>query len=588
MTLRVFVNLVLLVACVVIIALHFVLEPRDVTRPNYDFIPEAQMVHSPAFDSFAPNQNFSNGLTLQSPPAGTIARGLLPLHYESTPVDAVRAGEELQNPFSERDAAILRRGSVVFANFCQLCHGATGLGNTPVTQRGFPQTPSLLADRAVLMKDGQMFHVLTYGQGNMPSHAAQLSRDDRWAAILHVRLLQRPQMPARQPGSGRLRIQEVARRYRENCMACHGENGTGEVIRKVLPLIPDFTSLAWQASQTDVAIVNGINYGALPLMPSFRQKLSPRQILELAVYVRTFISRETVPPGKQAALPVTARVTPPDVYRTYCLSCHDSSGRGNNAVRTAMPELPDFTSAAWQKSRTDADLTHSVMEGKGKFMLPMKDKLGSVDVKQMVALIRAFDGGGQTIAVEGPKAPGPAAAVATTDAAVGTAPQPRGTPAPKKPRADKPQAEESSTGKSVPVVSAEMASRIHVGAGIFRQYCIVCHAPDGTGSLMRVQMPPIPDFTKPEWQKERTDSRLFTSILDGKGTLMPANRGRVTETQAHDLVAYIRAFGPAQPGKSDKNSGSETEFDKSFRSLEERWNELQKQMPKTAPPAVEK
>ena len=124
------------------------------------------------------------------------------------------------------------------------------------------------------------------------------------------------------------------------------------MIRKVLPLIPDFTSLAWQAAQTDVAIVNQIDYGSLPLMPSFRHKLSPRQILELAVYMRTFIRRQPaasespgIPgsPGTPAALPVTAHVTPEDVYRTYCFACHDTNGRGNNAIRTAMKELPDFT-----------------------------------------------------------------------------------------------------------------------------------------------------------------------------------------------------------------------------------------------------
>jgi mono/diheme cytochrome c family protein len=40
------------------------------------------------------------------------------------------------------------------------------------------------------MKDGQLFHVLTYGQNNMPSYASQLSRDDRWNAILYVRTMQ--------------------------------------------------------------------------------------------------------------------------------------------------------------------------------------------------------------------------------------------------------------------------------------------------------------------------------------------------------------------------------------------------------------
>jgi cbb3-type cytochrome c oxidase subunit III len=577
---RALLNLVLLAACVGVFTASRTIPVRDVTRPHYDFVPERQMSQHVAFESFAANANFRDGLTFRSPPEGTIARGQVPLHYEPTPVDAVRAGEELKNPFSEDDAARLARGAAVFASFCQVCHGPTGFGNTPVTQRGFPQTPSLMGERALAMKDGHMFHVLTFGQGNMPAHAAQLSREDRWSVILHVRLLQKPHVSLPQPGSPPLRLEDVALRFKENCAACHGEDGTGNVIRKVLPLIPDFTSLAWQAAQTDVAIVNQIGYGALPLMPSFRHRLTPRQTLEMAVYVRTFTHRQpsagglpAIPgsPATPAALPVTAHVAPEDVYRTYCFACHDSNGRGNDAIRTAMRELPDFTSGPWQKSRTDADLARSVLEGKGKFMLPMKDKLGSVDVQQMVALIRTFEGGKQTIAVEGPKAPGPEAPVVIAGALAG------GGRLPAAVLPEIPQVEEPS-----PAATADLAARIRAGAATFRQYCIVCHGPDGTGRLLRAQMPPIPDFTNSTWHIQHTDPKLVVSILDGKGTLMPANRGRITEVQARDVVAYLRSFGPKTLSK--KGPVSESEFERSFRELEQRWNELEKKMQKSEPP----
>jgi hypothetical protein len=39
--------------------------------------------------------------------------------------------------------------------------------------------------------DGQMFLILTNGQNSMPSYASQISRDDRWKAILHVRSMRR-------------------------------------------------------------------------------------------------------------------------------------------------------------------------------------------------------------------------------------------------------------------------------------------------------------------------------------------------------------------------------------------------------------
>jgi mono/diheme cytochrome c family protein len=540
-----------------------VVQERDVSRPNYDFWPEAQMAYSAAYSTFSPNPNFPDGLTLRSPPSGTIARGHLPSYrYQPTSEDALRAGRELKNPFSEDQEDYprrLKRGSEVFDNVCQVCHGPIGEGNGPVTQRGFPLSASLLADRAVRMKDGQMFHILTYGQGRMPAMAAQVSPEDRWSAILHVRMLQGPYAPSHVPS--RL---EVAKLFRENCSACHGEDGTGNHIRKVLPLIPDFTSLAWQLSQTEMALVNQIDYGSLPLMPAFRYKLPQEQILSLALYVRSFAPHAVGPP-----VPSGSHLTAANVYGTYCFACHDTTGKGNPLIREVMPELPDFTAVTWQKTRKDADFAQSILLGKGKFMLPMSDKLGTVDANQMVALVRRFQGGKQVIPVEEPKLPGPPApAVIEAPSAILSTPLPTPTPGPK---------------VELPLVAppGETAARIRVGASIFRQYCIVCHGPDGKGTVMRAVLPPIPDFTSTAFHKEHSDAQLLVSILDGKGTFMPANRGRVTEDQASDLVAYVRAFGPKLFTPTIAPAASNSEFEKAFRQLEEQWNALERELLKT-------
>ena len=99
----------------------------------------------------------------------------------------MRAGAELANPFPPTDRTATNRGYEVFRNVCAPCHGVSGQGNGPVSTRGYPPPPSLLAENAVKMRDGQMFHVLSFGQGNMASYAAQISREDRWKAILYVR-----------------------------------------------------------------------------------------------------------------------------------------------------------------------------------------------------------------------------------------------------------------------------------------------------------------------------------------------------------------------------------------------------------------
>jgi mono/diheme cytochrome c family protein len=182
------VNGILLVLLGVVVVLTWTLR-RDFTERNTEFLPG--MVESVPFDAQAANPNFPDGKTLRNPVPGTIARGFMPFPYDATPEGGLRAGMELHNPISDTLHDAVKRGAVVYTTFCQPCHGTGGLGDGPVAQRGFPPPPSLFAEKALKIKDGQMFHILTYGQANMPGLAAQISREDRWKVILKVRDMQR-------------------------------------------------------------------------------------------------------------------------------------------------------------------------------------------------------------------------------------------------------------------------------------------------------------------------------------------------------------------------------------------------------------
>lgn len=161
---------------------------RDVHQPNLEFMPD--MAHARRHDAFEPNPVLPGGQTLQRPPAGTVARGWPVLQHAGTPGDALRAGQELSNPNAEDDEQARARGELVFRTFCVPCHGAGGAGDGLAAQQGVPPPPSLLAEHAVSMRDGQMFHVLTFGQANMASYASQVSREDRWRVIRYIRWLQ--------------------------------------------------------------------------------------------------------------------------------------------------------------------------------------------------------------------------------------------------------------------------------------------------------------------------------------------------------------------------------------------------------------
>lgn len=186
-------NFVLAVLFVVILILA-VSSHVDYARPNLEILPD--MKYTPAYTAYAENPNFPNGRTLQAPMPGTIARGSMPFHYEATEADARRAGEQLHNPTwrestdsTELSQSILQ-GGAHYRVFCVSCHGPGGAGDGPIPKRGFPPPPSLLTGKSVQMKDGQLFHILTLGQGSMAGFAGQLSPAARWDVVNYVRSLQ--------------------------------------------------------------------------------------------------------------------------------------------------------------------------------------------------------------------------------------------------------------------------------------------------------------------------------------------------------------------------------------------------------------
>lgn len=181
-------NIILLVLAIALVALNIALRADSSSR-GVEFMPE--MIDSVPFDSYVANPFFADGKTLREPVPGVVIHGQLPLHYTASKEDAERAGVELVNPFAPTDAKALVRGAIVFANYCQVCHGPAGAGDGPVSLRGFPTPPSFHLPNARTIPDGRIFHIITYGQVNMPSYATQIGRDDRWCAILHVRSLQK-------------------------------------------------------------------------------------------------------------------------------------------------------------------------------------------------------------------------------------------------------------------------------------------------------------------------------------------------------------------------------------------------------------
>jgi mono/diheme cytochrome c family protein len=169
-------------------------QPGD--KPGAEYIED--MARGPSYKAFAPNAATRNGITLQRPVPGTIARGYHPFHYGKGDAEGERAGRELTNPY-HRDQPTLDKGKLLYETYCQVCHGAEGKGDGPIASK-IPPPSAYKSDRVMGFLPGRIFHVITMGSNKMPSYAAQLSPDDRWLIVNYIRAVLQ-ELPEAAPGT---------------------------------------------------------------------------------------------------------------------------------------------------------------------------------------------------------------------------------------------------------------------------------------------------------------------------------------------------------------------------------------------------
>ncbi|MGD0835849.1 MAG: quinol:electron acceptor oxidoreductase subunit ActD [Polyangia bacterium] len=148
--------------------------------------PMIHMHDQPKLNAFRPSTFFADGSGMRPAVAGTVARGHLPF----LPKSPEEAGRILVNPLP-LDQRVAQRGRKVFDDHCAVCHGVVGNG-VPLLSSAYGAKPAnLLSSDLRGRPDGYIYGVLMLGKNAMPSYAADLDADDRWAAVHYVRILER-------------------------------------------------------------------------------------------------------------------------------------------------------------------------------------------------------------------------------------------------------------------------------------------------------------------------------------------------------------------------------------------------------------
>ena len=98
------------------------------------------------------------------------------------------------------------------------------------------------------------------------------------------------------------------------------------------------------------------------------------------------IGQSTQPPLRPQSEARPVRDDAATTFRVRCARCHGDDGTGG----PAREKWSDFTSAAWQPRRTDAQLIASILDGKGDQMPAFRRMIDEARAKEMVAHVRAF------------------------------------------------------------------------------------------------------------------------------------------------------------------------------------------------------
>jgi cytochrome c6 len=90
---------------------------------------------------------------------------------------------------------------------------------------------------------------------------------------------------------------------------------------------------------------------------------------------------------------------------------------------------------------------------------------------------------------------------------------------------------------ALPLFSATLRAQDDA-PGVFKAKCAGCHGADGSGNTSVGKSLKLRDLGSADVQKQ-TDADLIAIITNGKSP-MPAYKGKLTDAQIKQLVAYVR------------------------------------------------
>ena len=170
-------------------------------NPGRTYMPD--MAYSRAYETYTSHEDLeknSHAHYTAMPVKGTIARGdMLTIYPYGNDSAGYAMSASVPNPI-KADSMDMKEAERLYLVNCGICHGAKLDGNGPLWKDGngpYPAAPkNLVSDEIKGKGDGTIFHVITYGKGQMGSYASQLNTMQRWMVVNYIRLKQGAGAPA--------------------------------------------------------------------------------------------------------------------------------------------------------------------------------------------------------------------------------------------------------------------------------------------------------------------------------------------------------------------------------------------------------
>ena len=161
---------------------------KDHSVPNIELIQD--MMESPAIKPQEYDESSPNHSGMRVPPEGTQPVGFTPYRYAKDFTASSQNKNPLTGDYSESTIAV---GLKFYQTNCMVCHGAHGEGgeNSSVGAKMALKPPALTSQKIRGWSDGEIFHVITMGQGLMGPYASHIPLQYRWQVVNYVRQLQK-------------------------------------------------------------------------------------------------------------------------------------------------------------------------------------------------------------------------------------------------------------------------------------------------------------------------------------------------------------------------------------------------------------